>query len=322
MKFDYCRRLGSEIEVNALDGKSHPLIDGDQPEGIQIVANIVAQTLGCRCEIYNWYVGQKATDFNDVWIVKPDGSCGIEVCSPVGKGLYGIGQGTAVVTGLRDSGLIKADRRCSLHIHVEVGDLAVEQIASILAHWVKCEYTMLLAMPDRRKKNRYCQAIGMSDLLRADLVIPPDIFVNRLGAYKYYTANAFHYIRSKRPTIEFRIADEEACLNPKYFKNWNKLVMHFVETAINAKYPEQYDIKDPQSGYLWLYPEDVLKFLGFDGKTELCRELQETRDWFIDRISINSKSLLGGIWDDKVVNRVWTPKGDRENAIGVQATAA
>lgn len=304
MKFDYCRRFGSEIEVNALDGQIAQ--DGAQPSGIQAIANIVSRTLDTRCEIYNWSQGQRATESNTFWVVKPDGSCGLEVCSPISKGLHGISRGAAVVASLRD-GNIKADSRCSLHIHTEIADYSTEQLGSILAHWVKCEYTMLLAMPDRRKKNRYCQAIGMSDLLRADQLLTPAMLISRLGSYKYYTANAFHYSRNKRPTFEFRIADEEACVNPEYYSNWHKLILHFVEVAAGEDYPRDYNANDPRTGFMWLYPEDVLKFLKFDKGSELCPELQETRDWFIGRITKNSHSQLGGIWDDKVVERVWQP---------------
>lgn len=304
MEFDYSRRFGSEIEVNAFDGESHPRIEGEQPAGIQVVANIVAKTLDCRCEIYNWFNGQKATECNSAWIVKPDGSCGMEICSPVSKGLYGIGCGAAVISALANSKIVKSDSRCSLHIHVEIADLTVDQIATVLAYWVKCEYTMLLAMPDRRKMNRYCQIIGMSDLLCADKLLPPSSLIHRLGSYKYYTANAFHFSRNKRPTLEFRIADEEACLNPVYFKNWHKLVLHFVEMATQVQYPYDYNVSDPYTGYAWLCPKDVLKFLKFD-RDDLGPELKETRDWFTGRINKHSQSTLGGIWDSKVVDCVW-----------------
>lgn len=310
MEFNYNRRFGSEIEVNAFDGESHPRIEGSQPNGIQKIAHIVSKTLDCRCEIHNWLDGQRATECNDAWIVKPDGSCGIEICSPVSKGLYGISCGAAVVAALANSptgstwnNTVRADSRCSLHIHTEIADLTIEQIATVLAYWVKCEYTMLLAMPDRRKMNRYCQVIGMSDLLRADIVYPPVNLINRLGSYKYYTANSFQYSRNKRPTLEFRIADEEACLNSVYFRNWHKLILHFVEIASQTKYPEDYDVSDPHTGYAWLCPNDVLKFLKFD--CDLGPELQETRDWFVGRINQHSHSILGGIWDSKVVDCVW-----------------
>jgi hypothetical protein len=306
--FDYCRRFGVEAEVNAFDGLSRPAQKDTLPAGIQVVANVVAQTLNTRCEIYNWFNGQEATNSNSFWVVKPDGSCGMEVCSPVSKGLLGINQGAKVVAAMRDSGVITSDHRCSLHVHTEVADLTTAQIGSVLAYWIKCEYTMLLAMPDRRKKNRYCQPIGMSDLLRVDQLLIPSLLINRLGAYKYYTANAFHYSRNKRPTLEFRIADEEACMNPSYFRNWCKLIVHFVEVASSTNYPRDYRPDDPMSGYMWLYPEDTLKFLGFDKPDSLCPELRETRDWFIRRIHDNRRSSLGGIWDDKVVDSVWQPK--------------
>lgn len=300
MKFDYTRRWGVEIEVNALDGRDHPEVEGAQPDGIQLVANVVARSLNTRCEIHKW----GPTHGNNVWAIKPDGSCGMEVCSPVSKGLYGIGQAGVVVDAMKDTNAITADKRCSLHVHVEIADMTPEQVAAILARWVKCEFTMLLAMPDYRKRNRYCQVIGMSDLLRADQLLAPTMLVTRLGAYKYYTANVFHYVRNKRPTIEFRIADNRACLDSFYLRNWVKLILHFVETALQAGYPSEYEAGNQQSGYLWLFPEETIKFLGFD-QNDLCPELMETRNWLVKSINENYKSKLGGIWDDKVADRVW-----------------
>jgi hypothetical protein len=300
VRFDYCRRFGSEIEVNAFDGQSSPAQEGVQPDGIQHVAQIVATATRGRCEIYTWLAGQKATDFNTIWMLKPDGSCGMEICSPVSKGLYGINQGARVITALRDSRIVQADSRCSLHIHVDVSDLTTEQVAAVLAHWVKCEYTMLLAMPDHRKKNRYCQPIGMSDLLRADSIMSPDSIITWLGMYKYYTANAFHYKNGKRPTLEFRIADEEACKNPEYYRNWHKLVLHLVETAVASGMPKTYNKDDPTSGYSWLTPSEVMRFLNFEGAVDLCDELKETCTWFKSRVLKYAQSSLGGIWDAKV----------------------
>lgn len=312
MIFDYYRRYGSEIEVNAFDGLSAPTQEGAQPEGIQHVAQIVATATKSRCEIYTWLTGQRATDFNQVWMVKPDGSCGMEVCSPVSKGLYGINQGANVIAAFRDSRVVHADTRCSLHVHVDVSELPTDSVAAILAHWVKCEYVMLLAMPDHRKKNRYCQPIGMSDLLQADSNLSPEAVINWLGMYKYYTANAFHYKNGKRPTLEFRIADEEACKNPVYYRNWHKLILHFVEMAVLKGMPKPYKKGDPSTGYLWLTPHDVLSFLNFEDEVDLCDELKETRNWFVSRIMKYSHSTLGGIWDDKVFRGAAKRNGDKD----------
>lgn len=316
MKFDYYRRHGSEIEVNALDGLSAPAQEGAQPEGIQYVAQVVASTVKQRCEIYTWLAGQKAADFNQIWLVKPDGSCGMEVCTPVSKGLYGINQGARVIAAFKDSRVIQADTRCSLHVHVDVSDLTTDLVAAILAHWLKCEYTMLLAMPDHRKKNRYCQPIGMSDLVQADSNLTSEGLINWLGMYKYYTANAFHYKNGKRPTLEFRIADEEACKNPVYYRNWHKLILHFVEMAILKGLPKPFEKGNPFSGYLWLTPDEVLSFLGFEDQVDLCDELKETRSWLISRIEQYSQSKLGGIWDEKVFQSIVTKhKGDKDGLV-------
>lgn len=303
LRFDYCRRFGVEIEVNALDGRSRPVVEGDQPDGIHLVANVVAQRLSTRVEIHEWASVKFHT--NNVWMLKLDGSCGMEVCSPVLKGLVGINEVSQVADALDSSPDVKADQRCSLHVHVEVADLSTEDVATILAHWVKCEYSMLLAMPDGRKRNRYCQVIGMSDIFCAENMATPQMILNRLGSYKYYTANVFHLTRGSRPTVEFRIADHLACTNPSYIRNWIKLLIHFVEVCVEAGYPEQYRPGDSETGLLWRKPADMFKFLRFDRPEELCPELAETREWLINRINAHSVSHLGGIWDAQVVRKLW-----------------
>ena len=116
---DYYRRFGVEIEINATDGRSRP--PGEKlPEGIFYVSQMLASNLNCRVDVAKWH----HTHHNQSWIVKPDSSCGMEICSPVSKGTSGLEVICNVVDLLKLDPIVQADERCSLHVHVEVSDLS------------------------------------------------------------------------------------------------------------------------------------------------------------------------------------------------------
>ena len=82
------RRYGVEIEVNSFDGLPRPLgwEDGNLPEGIYYVGNLVKKITNERVLIHKW----GNDHYNDSWVVKPDSSCGMEICTPVLKGWHGL----------------------------------------------------------------------------------------------------------------------------------------------------------------------------------------------------------------------------------------
>ena len=141
------------------------------------------------------------------------------------------------------------------------------------------------AVPFKRKINQYCQFIGLTDVL--DDIDSPDaqtIFY-RIGKNKYWSLNTWHYCLNQRKTIEFRIMDNETCLNSQDAKNWINLILHFINQAIKRKCPKSYQKNDVFSGYCWLDPVDVFNFLGFEG--EISSDLQEVKCWFLDKINQN-----------------------------------
>jgi hypothetical protein len=297
LSFDeYYRRYGVEIELNATDGRSRP--PGENlPEGIHYVGSLVSRTLCVPVEVNKWH----HTHHNPVWVIKPDSSCGLEVCSPVSKGRFGMRNICQVVETLAADSNLSADQRCSLHVHVEVADLTQEELAAVLAFWIKCEAVFMDSMPASRKRNRYCQFLGVSELFEHDTEFTPYQLVNKLSGYKYYSINTYHYNKGKRPTIEFRITEAAACRDSYILKNWVRLILHFVEMAKAQPIPGKYREENQWSSLLWLDPRDVFMLLGFlPGQYNLSPEMEETREWFLGRLVANTlHTNLPGVWTDE-----------------------
>lgn len=298
LSFTYGRRYGVEIELNAFDGrdfKEYPLAKGELPKGIDYVAQKLLGALNEEVEIRKWHL----THHNESWVVKPDSSCGMEVCSPPAKGWKGLKGLLKAVSAISEDKKIPVDSRCSLHVHCEIADLTSEQLCSFLAYYVKSEMVFLDSVPPDRKRNRYCQCIGVSDVFRADEPFNATTLSKKLGAHKYFSFNMYHFQRGNRKTVEFRIVGSEGCLDAFLVKNWVRLLIHFVEMCKRRDPPSAYTENDPWSGLSWLDPEQVFALLGFDGSYPLSPGLEQTRNWFLARLYNNMSSDLPGIWSEE-----------------------
>jgi hypothetical protein len=290
----FYRRFGVEIELNTSSGIIRVLDSsrGDTPEGATLAASLISRTLRRQVKVNGWHI----THNNAHWVVKPDASCGIEVCSPVLKGWRGLESVMRATAALKAAGF-RADSRCSLHVHVNIADLKPRQLATVLAYYVKCEHVLFDSLPWHRKNNRYCQMIGLTDQFEHDFDMDQDELIRRLASMKYFSLNAYHFMKgggftwanNRRQTIEFRVAEGDACLDPLYIKCWVRFLLHFVEMTKNAPYPKPFDEArpDPRAGLLWLDSPDVYKLLGFD--RDLSAGLRQVRDWFMMRSLINRK---------------------------------
>jgi len=282
LSFNSTRRFGVEIEINAFDGLNRPDGGRDRPAGMEAVCKLVQQYAAEWCQIR----GYAHTEKNDTWVIKPDASCGMEVVTPPIKGWKGVMGVCKVVEAFRVHPDIKADRRCSVHVHAEVADLTDEQLAAVVAWWIKCEPVLMDAMPVERKMNRYCQKIGLLSLLQHDSILSPRELIDRIADVKYYSLNT-HLMKKSgyvRKTIEARIAEAAGCTDPYLVKNWIRLFLHFIEMTSRRGLPGKYEEGNPMSGYCWLDPEDVLTVLGFGGQYELSKGLTQTRNWFLARL--------------------------------------
>ncbi len=294
----FYRRFGVEVEINTLDGR---IYKNEMPFGADHIAEIVNQNANSRVQIQKWDHNYN----NDCWIIKPDSSCGLEVCTPVFKGWFGLKELVKVVEAFKHSG-VKADRRCSLHVHVNIGDLNMMQLASVVAWYIKCEHIFLDSVPSYRKQSRYCQMLGMSDLFEEDYLIHPVSLLERISTVKYFTLNAYHFMKgggflpknSRKKTIEYRIGENDMCLNGYDVKNWVRFLIHFVEMTKDIGLPKEYVVGDSSTGLLWMDIEPMFKLLGFD--QAISPGLNQVKQWFLYRIQKHGyNSHLDGMWSNK-----------------------
>ena len=291
------RRFGIEIELNAFDQRNRPLgyEFGNLPEGVHYIANLVHKTVKDKVYIQKWQNNHN----NDCWILKPDSSCGIEVCTPVLKGMDGIRKVCSVVNSFSKDKKITADSRCSFHVHVDVNDLSPQEIATILIWWVKCEYMFMDLVPLKRKRNRYCQLLSFSPIFEdcGNSFVSTTNLLNRFGEHKYFTLNTYHMINKKRNTIEFRIMDESSCLNYFDAKNYILLLLHFVKRCLQVGMPKTYESSNPLSGYCWLNFDDFINFLQLDNEENLSNGMKEMKIWLYIRFQQNIVSNEKGIFN-------------------------
>jgi hypothetical protein len=284
LAFTSTRKFGIEIELNATDGKSKPDDNGAKVAGIDYVCKVVDDHCEEGAEVRGW----ENTNNNHTWVIKPDSSCGMEVCTPPFTGWRGLQKICRVVEALSKDSKIKSDKRCSVHVHIDFADLDNDQIARILSWYVKCEPVILDAMPDERKVNRYCQMIGMTNSLSHDEKYSATDLINRIGEVKYYSMNAKALRKDgSRRTVEFRVVEGAGCRDAYLIKNWVRFLLHFIDRAIARPLKQEYVPGDPWSGLCWLDPEDVMRFLGFSNNPEeywISNGLSQTRDWFLARM--------------------------------------
>lgn len=295
IKFDYIRRFGIEAEYNAFDGRSRPEMVGDSPAGIDYIGNIVNNTVKKHVEIRK-YGHTHWRDSNGFWVLKPDASCGLEVCSPVSKGWIGTREICEVIHSLGSEDKVKADHRCSFHIHVDVSDLLASSICDLIMWWVKCESVFMDLASCDRKLNKYAQFIGLWDWIKPDSKIGYDSLLSLLGTYKYTSLNTFHLYHGSRSTIEFRIAESHACKCPYTAKMWIKLILHFVECTLRTHRPESYQMGNCLTGWAWMEPIHVFDFLLFNN--ELSKGMEQLKDWFCARL-IKNIHFSDGIFSKK-----------------------
>ena len=311
------RKFGVEFEVNSFDNRDFikfPLNKDLQelPYGSYEIANLISNNISKKTVVKTF----ERTHNNNFWVVKPDRTCGIEICSPV-LTKRSINKICKLCDLFKKDKNIIADERCSFHVHVEIFDKKYDDILEmnkiffkIISYWIKFEAVFLDSVPEQRKMNPYCKSIGLSGIFdyyyhNNDLYLYN--VIKKLGEHKYYTINCFQYFSiRKRNTIEFRIAENNACIDSKFAKNWVKLLLHFVECAIQAPDILPYN-GDPRTGFCWLDLLDLVEFLKLSNNYNISKELKEVRNWFIARIFKN-------VTNNNKMNNVWSI-GTRKNTL-------
>lgn len=254
MKNNINHRFGVEIELNSFDGfsKNEEL---SEPLGIKHAAETIKNILKENVEVTSWHTTINGTK----WIVKPDSSCGFEVCSPILKGKNGLKSLVNVVKAIKKDGRFQADSRCSVHVHFELPSKNINYISSLVVSWIRCELFFFLLIPNSRKQSRYCQLMGLSDIFSNKAKIDAAMVFNKISDYKFYSSSIYHFKKSNRNTIEFRIMDNSACLDSYVVENWILLLNRFINKSSNLKiFDENNFLLNPIK---WLDPQDVFEFL-------------------------------------------------------------
>jgi len=293
LKFESDRRYGVEIEMNR------------QLEPVK-VASLVNDAIGSHMATTS---GWGYSCNNDLWIVKPDSSCGdlgdkhqdgggYEVASAVGRGRSHLAAITAVTESLK-KGKAKVNNHCGFHCQVEIDDFDNARAAILLAYWCKIESFMTHILPPHRLKTSHCRRFTTKDSWSTNrrLTNPTDFWhamkLKKMGASaKRTTLTLVNFQRSrstgsewswfKRPTVELRYP--ESSLESYDVKNWTRFFVHFVETCANRPFPD--DLK--QGGL-----RDVLIILGLkteDNFSVLSPGLFETKCWLLHRLKTYCRS--------------------------------
>jgi hypothetical protein len=223
------RRFGIELEYNAFDNLNRSVSENDLPYGIYFHAEQIKKALRRNVEVNKWHY----TNNNSNWVLKPDASCGLEVCSPPLCGEMGINEIKKVVESLLKSGKANADLRCSFHVHVEIADFNLNDLVNLFKLWSSHELFFYFLTTPFRWLNQYCQPIGFSIPRLDEVDIRISDVLEILGDYKYYAINLYHYKKGRKKTVEFRIMGNEACMDPEIAAIWCRLMVCFVDTVKN-----------------------------------------------------------------------------------------
>jgi hypothetical protein len=161
------------------------------------------------------------------------------------------------------------------------------------------------AMPMDRKRNRYCQLIGMNNTFQHDATYSDKDLISKVGDVKYYSMNTYTYNRGNRKTLEFRTIEGSGCKDAYLVKQWVRFIIHFIEVSTKLTRPLPYRAPKnelerhettPWTGLAWLDPGQVLTLLGFNYRPQaipdvrsgreytISKGMTQTRNWFVARL--------------------------------------
>jgi len=208
------RKFGVEIEFLATVSRE------------EVVRKICSNGITCYDEGYNH------DDHIDHWKLVRDGSCGLELVSPILSGEDGLRQIEAVCDALREVGA-KVDTSCGLHVHVDARDLSEKEVAKVFIAYSRYEplFDALLPVSRRGNLNRFCLSIKDAVSLAADYANNLQHTYRRQYGTRYLKVNLESLIR--HGSIEFR--QHSGTIESEKINNWVVLMVGFVDEIIKYR---------------------------------------------------------------------------------------
>lgn len=314
------RRFGIEIEI------------GNEIRKKQVHLAIQASSIH---DVYTSRYG--LSNNNKYWHIKDDATCGVlgkngpkgvEIASFIGHGNSDIEHIAEVASKLSQIGC-KANHNCGLHIHAEAIDYTIQQCSVLVAHWIKLEKILSMALPIRRNTSEYCKfTFPIDDLfckIDRNLKYNPESFwelicPRNLSFYenedRRFNLNLVNFARSLRDQVSHRKTIElrwpEGTLDPMDIKCWTRLYLSLIENCKNFAMPENLNDFSLRDALCCLGLED------HDSFVILSKTMHDTKTWLLERIIRYEQDSLEFYGENKVsgivqeskelLNKMWYPK--------------
>ncbi len=188
--------------------------------------------LGIECEVegYNhatrnhWKIVTDAS-------VRPTGrqtGRGLEIVSPILRGIEGLEQLKRVCQGLENAGA-KVNRTCGLHVHHDAQDFTTEAFKNIIKIYQRFEPVIdtLVSNSRRENNNTYCASVNNRYFAYAlEGATARDVIDRTCGRYRKLNLQSF----VTHGTVEFR--QHQGTMEFEKIANWIKLTQAMVERAV------------------------------------------------------------------------------------------
>ena len=166
------------------------------------------------------------------WKVTTDGSCGLEIVSPILKGQSGLQAINTVCEALNEVGC-KVNKKCGLHVHHGVADYTIKNFKNLFKMYTKYEEGLDQVVPESRRADTatYCGTMIINQNVHSTLEkIEACKTVSEIeGLYcsRYKKLNCQSYV--KYGTLEFR--QHSGTTDAVKIINWVKLTQFMITKA-------------------------------------------------------------------------------------------
>jgi hypothetical protein len=180
-------------------------------------------------------------DTTPYWKIVTDGSCGLELVSPVLEGEAGIEEVRIAAAALEAAGA-QVDKRCGLHVHFDARSMNLKAVKNLFKLWLKFEDVLDTFQPQSRRgnNNTYCRTnleSGVSDsedhrgqcyrvFQKIDACRNMDQ-MKQLYPCRYRKLNIQSYFRHQ--TLEVR--HHSGTTDPAKITNWVRLMARVFDAA-------------------------------------------------------------------------------------------